>query len=59
MTFIVLEHLVRPFEALDALRTVLRPSRTITVVEGDPGSALYPDGEAAREAIRNHHAGRY
>jgi SAM-dependent methyltransferase len=49
----VLEHLVRPREALDALRTVLRPGGTITVVEGDHGSAYFhPDSEAAREAIR-------
>jgi SAM-dependent methyltransferase len=49
----VLEHLVRPIEALDALRAVLRPGGTITVVEGDHGSAyFYPDSEAAHEAIR-------
>jgi len=49
----VLEHLVRPIEALEALRTVLRPGGTITVVEGDHGSAYFhPDSEAAHEAIR-------
>jgi ubiquinone/menaquinone biosynthesis C-methylase UbiE len=49
----VLEHLVRPIEALEALRTVLRRGGTITVVEGDHGSAYFhPDSEAAREAIR-------
>jgi SAM-dependent methyltransferase len=49
----VLEHLIRPIEALGALRTVLRPGGTITVVEGDHGSAyFYPDSEAAHEAIR-------
>lgn len=49
----VLEHLSNPIEALDALRTVLRPGGTITVVEGDHGSAYFhPDSEAAREAIR-------
>jgi SAM-dependent methyltransferase len=48
----VLEHLVRPLEALDALRTVLKPGGTITVIEGDHGSAYFhPDSEAAREAI--------
>src|SRR5262245_11918619 len=49
----VLEHLVRPTEALAALRTVLRPGGTITVIEGDHGSAyFYPDSEAAHQAIR-------
>jgi ubiquinone/menaquinone biosynthesis C-methylase UbiE len=49
----VLEHLGRPLEALQALRAVLRPGGTITVIEGDHGSAqFHPDSEAAREAIR-------
>jgi SAM-dependent methyltransferase len=49
----VLEHLVRPIEALDALRAVLRPGGTITVIEGDHGSAYFhPDSQAAHEAIR-------
>jgi SAM-dependent methyltransferase len=49
----VLEHLVRPTKALAALRTVLRPGGTITVIEGDHGSAyFYPDSEAAHQAIR-------
>jgi SAM-dependent methyltransferase len=50
----VLEHLVRPMEALQALRTVLRPGGTITVIEGDHGSAYFhPDSEAAHAAIRS------
>jgi SAM-dependent methyltransferase len=50
----VLEHLARPVEALVALRAVLRPGGTITVIEGDHGSAyFFPDSEAAREAIRS------
>jgi len=49
----VLEHLRRPVEALRALGTALRPGGTITVIEGDHGSAYFhPDSEAAREAIR-------
>lgn len=48
----VLEHLSRPLEALIALRTLLRPGGTITVIEGDHGSAYFhPDSAAAREAI--------
>ena len=49
----VLEHLARPIEALDALKTVLMPGGTITVIEGDHGSAYFhPDSNAAQEAIR-------
>jgi SAM-dependent methyltransferase len=48
----VLEHLARPVEALAALRDVLRPGGTITVVEGDHGPTVsHPDSAAAREAI--------
>ena len=49
----VLEHLARPVEALDALRVLLRPGGTITVIEGDHGSAYFhPDSEAAHRAIQ-------
>lgn len=49
----VLEHVVRPIQALDALKAVLRPGGTITVIEGDHGSAYFhPDSEAAHGAIR-------
>jgi ubiquinone/menaquinone biosynthesis C-methylase UbiE len=49
----VLEHLPRPVEALQALKNHLRPGGTITVIEGDHGSAYFhPDSEAARQAIR-------
>ena len=48
----VLEHLSRPREALGVLKGLLRPGGTITVIEGDHGSAYFhPDSDAAREAI--------
>jgi ubiquinone/menaquinone biosynthesis C-methylase UbiE len=49
----VLEHLSRPVEALGTLKNHLRPGGTMTVVEGDHGSAYFhPDSEAARQAIQ-------
>jgi ubiquinone/menaquinone biosynthesis C-methylase UbiE len=49
----VLEHLSRPVEALKALKRVLKERGTITVIEGDHGSAyFYPDSDAAQKAIR-------
>jgi len=48
----VLEHLDRPLEALTALRGLLRPGGTITVIEGDHGSTYFhPDSDFARKAI--------
>lgn len=48
----VLEHLSQPAEALSNLKRVLRPDGTITVIEGDHGSAyFYPESEAAQAAI--------
>ena len=48
----VLEHLSRPMEALTALRGVLRPGGTVTVIEGDHGSTCFhPDSDYARRAI--------
>jgi ubiquinone/menaquinone biosynthesis C-methylase UbiE len=48
----VLEHLSRPVEALMNLQRILRPGGTITVIEGDHGSAyFYPESAAAQAAI--------
>jgi SAM-dependent methyltransferase len=49
----VLEHLARPAETLVILRRLLKPSGTITVIEGDHGSTyFYPDSSAAHAAIQ-------
>jgi SAM-dependent methyltransferase len=49
----VLEHLARPVEALTALDGLLAPGGTITVIEGDHGSAYFhPDSAAAHAAIQ-------
>jgi hypothetical protein len=48
----VLEHLSRPVEALAILERLLRPGGTITVIEGDHGSAFFhPESSAADAAI--------
>jgi SAM-dependent methyltransferase len=48
----VLEHLTDPVGALRQLRTVLRPGGTMTVIEGDHGSAFFhPDSANARRVI--------
>jgi trans-aconitate methyltransferase len=48
----VLEHLKEPDTALQRLKEFIRPGGTITVIEGDHGSAFfYPDSDAARAAI--------
>lgn len=49
----VLEHLREPGAALRILKRLLKPGGTITVIEGDHGSAYFhPDSEAARLAVR-------
>ena len=49
----VLEHLSRPGEALAVLKARLRSGGTITVIEGDHGSAFFhPESDAARKAIQ-------
>jgi len=49
----VLEHLAQPVEALQALRRVVRPGGTMTVIEGDHGSTYFhPQSERAQRAIR-------
>ncbi len=48
----VLEHLRDPYAALRRLKGLLRPGGTITVVEGDHGSAYFhPESAAADDAI--------
>ena len=49
----VLEHLPQPADVLRALREVLKPRGTITVIEGDHGSTFFhPDCDKARGVIR-------
>ena len=49
----VLEHLAQPREALIHLSQILKPGGTITVIEGDHGSAYFhPESPYARQAIR-------
>jgi SAM-dependent methyltransferase len=49
----VLEHLREPARALRALMTALKPGGSITVIEGDHGSAYFhPASEPARRAIQ-------
>jgi ubiquinone/menaquinone biosynthesis C-methylase UbiE len=49
----VLEHLSRPIEALNILKEMIVPGGTITVIEGDHGSAYFhPDSTAAHQAIQ-------
>ena len=51
-TCFVLEHLADPGRALACLRSCLKPGGTLTVIEGDHGSAYFhPNGENARRAI--------
>jgi protein-L-isoaspartate O-methyltransferase len=48
----LLEHLAEPLRALTILKGLLRPGGSITVIEGDHGSAYFhPDSADARAAI--------
>ena len=49
----VLEHLAQPQQALAILRELLRPGGSITVIEGDHGSAYFhPDSATAQQSIQ-------
>ena len=49
----VLEHLKSPIDILLKLKEKLKPGGSITVIEGDHGSAyFYPDSKYARQAIQ-------
>ena len=49
----VLEHLSRPIEALNTLKEMIVPGGSITVIEGDHGSAYFhPDSMTAHQAIQ-------
>ena len=49
----VLEHLKNPGEALSRLKSVLKPGGTMTVIEGDHGSAYFhPESALASRTIR-------
>jgi len=49
----VLEHLTQPVEALQSLQTFIKAGGTITVIEGDHGSAyFYPDNPDSHKAIQ-------
>jgi ubiquinone/menaquinone biosynthesis C-methylase UbiE len=49
----VLEHLSKPLDALFSLKVILKPRGTITVIEGDHGSAFFfPDSPSAGKAIQ-------
>jgi len=49
----VLEHSVRPLDALMALKKVLRPKGSITVIEGDHGSTYFcPESSTALKTIQ-------
>ncbi|MCX5756974.1 MAG: methyltransferase domain-containing protein, partial [Candidatus Hydrogenedentes bacterium] len=49
----VLEHLPDPLRALVCLKRFLKPGGSMTVIEGDHGSAFFhPDSPAARKAVQ-------
>jgi ubiquinone/menaquinone biosynthesis C-methylase UbiE len=49
----VLEHLTNPLEALICLKALLKPGGTLTVIEGDHGSAYFhPESQLASQTIQ-------
>ena len=50
----ILEHLSDPLEILSKIKAVLKPNGSITVIEGDHGSAyFYPDNPHAQKVIQS------
>ncbi|MDB1089262.1 methyltransferase domain-containing protein [Streptomyces sp. ACA25] len=50
----VLEHLRDPLRAVTCLRRLLRPGGTLTVIEGDHGTAVFHPGSAPARAVIDH-----
>ena len=49
----LLEHLARPVDALVVLQQLIRPGGSITVIEGDHGSAYFHPDSVAAQRVRD------